>query len=198
MPILTAQEEGIEMMYRVQQRSPGSPLAEKALLRTADYYYADQQFDLAADTYAAYVRDYPRSPILDRVKLRQAFSNLAQFRGTRFDATPLIDARAELLEVTASYPQLAQEENLAAIIDRIDRTFAQKLYVTADFYRRTHYPRGAVYQYRYLERAYPQTPEAELARAELTKMPADALVDPAPAPGTGYAPATQPTIPEAQ
>ena len=28
MPILGAEEEGIEMMYRIEQRSPGSPLAE--------------------------------------------------------------------------------------------------------------------------------------------------------------------------
>ncbi|MGH7176661.1 MAG: hypothetical protein ACREJC_04710, partial [Tepidisphaeraceae bacterium] len=58
-PLLSATHEGIEMMYRIQQRSPGSPLAAKALLRTADYYFKDGQYDLSADAYAAYARSYP-------------------------------------------------------------------------------------------------------------------------------------------
>ena len=81
------------MLYRIQERSPGSPLAERALLRTADYYYNTGQFELASDAYAAYVRSYPRSPNVPRVRLRRAFASYAQFRGTKFDATSLLDAR---------------------------------------------------------------------------------------------------------
>ena len=40
--MFTAQEEAVEMLYRIQSRSPGSPLAEKAMLRTADFYFDDQ------------------------------------------------------------------------------------------------------------------------------------------------------------
>ena len=43
-PLFTAEEQAIEMLYRIQQRSPGSPLAEKALLRTADYYYSEADY----------------------------------------------------------------------------------------------------------------------------------------------------------
>ena len=71
-------------MLRVQQRSPGSPLAERALLRTADWYYSSADYDLAHDAYGVYVKNYPRSPMVPQVKLRQAFSSLAQFRGVRF------------------------------------------------------------------------------------------------------------------
>src|SRR5579864_631621 len=37
--VIPAYEEAVEMLYRIQERSPGSPLAEKALKRTADYYF---------------------------------------------------------------------------------------------------------------------------------------------------------------
>src|SRR5207253_4944771 len=94
-----AEDEAVEMLYRIQQRSPGSPLAEKALLRTGDYYYKDSEFDFAADVYAVFVHSYPRSPEVPKVKLRQAFSYYAQFRGLKFDATPIIDARQQLVEV---------------------------------------------------------------------------------------------------
>jgi len=183
-PFIHAYGEAIEMMFRIQQRSPGSPLAEKALLRTADWYYADSQFDFAADAYTSYIRSYPRSPVIPRVKLRQAFSYLAQFRGLRFDATPIIDARQQLQEIQANYPELAEEENVELVLQRIDDTFARKLYVTADFYKRTNEPRGAAYTYQYLINRYPNTPEAGRAQAELEKLPEWARAEAAaPAPG---------------
>lgn len=163
-PMFGAKEEAVEMLFRIQQRSPGSPLAEKALLRTADYYYANADYDLAEDAYGAYAKAYPRSPMVPRVKLRQAYSNLAQFRGLRFDATPVVDAKAQLQDIVANYPDLAAEENLSSVLERIDRTFARKLEVTADFYRRTHEPRAAAYIRGLLATSYPESAEAAHAR----------------------------------
>jgi outer membrane assembly lipoprotein YfiO len=168
--MLGSEEEAVEMMYRLQQRSPGSPLAEKALLRTADYYYSDRQYDLAVDAYQAYIKNYPRSPHIPRVKLRQAYANLAQFHGVRFDTTPITDAKTLLEEIVKSYPELAEQENIPALLKRIDETFAQKLAVTADFYRRTHEPAAAVYTYEYLEQTYPGTPEAIDAERSVAKI----------------------------
>ena len=172
------------MLFRIQERAPGSPLAERALLRTADYYYDRGQYDLAADAYAAYARGYPRSPVVPRVKLRQAFASLAQFRGRYYDATPLIDARAQLDALQSGYPELAKQEDVDDVLRRIDASMADKLYWTANFYRRTNEPRSAVYTYRYLISRYPGSPEADRARARLEQMPQWALADPAPTPAT--------------
>jgi len=175
MPIISATTEATEMLYRIQQRAPGSPLAEKALLRAADYYYATAQYDVAADAYAAYVRSYPRSPYLPRVRLRQAFSSLAQFRGVKFDATHIIDARQQLIDLAVAYPDVAAEEKVLALVDRIDAALADKLLVTGDFYRRTGKPRGAVYYYRTLLRTFPGYPQAREAERRLAEMPPSAL-----------------------
>lgn len=193
LPIVGREDEAIEMLYRIQQRSPGSPLAEKALLRTANYYYESADYDLASDAFGAYVQRYPRSPLVPQVRLRQAFANLAQFRGLRFDATPVIDARAQLTSIIADYPELAQEQNLQDIMQRIDGTFARKLYVVADFYRRTDAHLGAVYTYRFLINAYPDSPEAQLAKADLNRMPTWALESPPPGKGPIGLPSTQPS-----
>ena len=193
MKILPAEDEAVDMLYRIQSRSPGSPLAEKALLRTADYYFATSQFDLAADTYAAYAKNYPRSPVDGRVRLRQAYSTLAQFRGTMFDPTPLIDSRALMGDLTAGYPDLAASENIPAVVDRIDLTFAKKLYNTGDFYIRTHEPAGAVYTWRYLIKAYPKSVEAAKARTQLARMDPKYLKGVEPESANGYSPATTAT-----
>jgi len=168
--ILSGVDEAIEMLYRVQQRAPGSPAAEKALLRTADYYYENGDSELASDAYAAYVRSYPRSPNVPKVRLRQAFSALRQFRGTKFDATPVIDARQQLVDLAAAYPELAEKENVKALLERIDASLAAKMIETAAFYRRTGQPKAAAYYYRYIMRTFPVAPEAARAKAELASL----------------------------
>jgi outer membrane assembly lipoprotein YfiO len=197
MPLFEAYDEAIEMLYRIQQRSPGSPLAEKSLLRTADFYYATSQFDLAKDAYASYIRGYPRSPRIPRIKLRRAFSSLALFHGLKFDATDIIDARAELVDIQRDYPQLADEENVPAVIARIDSAFGRKILEVGAYYERVHLPKAAVYHYRYLAETYPNSAEADEARRRIATMPAWALQDPPPPAGDGYAPSTQPSQPSA-
>ena len=190
MRILSRDGEAVEMLFRIQQTSPGSPLAEKALLRTADYYYQDLQYDLAADAYGMYVKSYPRSPIVPKAKLRQAFSSLAQFRGVKFDPTPLLDARTQLLDIAKQYPKLAEDENVPMVIEKIDSTFAAKLFYDADFYRRTKQPDSAVYVYRLLIETYPTSTEAKSAQKWLTRMPASSLATRQPPEGVGYLPAS--------
>ncbi len=186
LPLVSADEEAIEMLYRIQQRSPGSPLAEKALLRTADYYYSNSDYDLAHDAYGAYIKNYPRSPMVPQVKLRQAFSSLAQFRGIRFDPSTMMDARAELSDITMAYPDLAKEENVSSVIAAIDQTLAAKLFETADFYRRTRESRGAAYMYRYLILMYPNSSQAVSAKTALTRLPLWALDQPEPQLGSPF------------
>ncbi len=182
-PFLTADDEGVEILFRIQERAPGSPIAERALLRTADHYYDSTQYDLASDAYAAYARSYPRSPEVPRVRLRQAFASLAQFRGLRHDATPVIDAKAQLEDVQAEYPELAERENVADVLERIDGILAARVAATADFYRRTNEPQAAAYNWRYLAENFPETTEAARARRQLEGTPAWALEIPGPSGG---------------
>jgi outer membrane assembly lipoprotein YfiO len=177
--ILPAEDEAVDMLYRIQQRAPGSLLAEKALLRTADWYYSTSAFDLAADAYAAYERNYPRSPYLARVRLRRAYSDLAQFRSTWHDPTHLLDARAQLVDMIAAYPELADQEDLPALLARIDDSLADKVYRTADFYRRTSKPQAARYYYNYLVATFPKSPKLDDARRRLAELPAVASEAPA-------------------
>ena len=198
LPIVGAEDEAIEMLYRIQERSPGSPIAERALRRTADYYFDTSQFDLAADAYGAFIRSYPRSPQVPQVRLRQAFSSLAQFRGPLFDATPLIDARAQFKSIQARYPDLAAEANVPQWIERIDADLARKVYLTAEFYGRTNKRGGAVYLYRYVIQTYPNSREAEMARRALATMPAWALRQAPPPPSNPEAAAQPPPLPQQQ
>ena len=176
-PLLTQGSEAVEMLFRIQQRAPGSPLAEQSLLRTADFYYNDGQYDLAADTYAAFLRSYPRSPRSGVVRLRQAFANLAQFRGLRFDPTPAIDARAQLVALADIDPPLAKQYDVPGLITRIDRALAGKEMLKADFYQRIDEPTAAARLYTVVETSYPTLPESKDAAARLAKLDVPAEPD---------------------
>lgn len=189
-PMIGQEDNAIEMLFRIQERSPGSPLAERALLRTADYYYDNADYDFASDVYRAYADRYPRSPEMPRVRLRQAYSSLAQFRGLDFDATPLVDARAQLEDILKSDPELAERENIAEVIEGIDARMASKLYRRANYYRRTNQPQAAAFTYRSIISQYPDAPEARRARRRLARLPA------APANRPAGADVPQPTEPD--
>jgi outer membrane assembly lipoprotein YfiO len=191
--LIGEEDEAVEMLYRIQARVPGSPLAQKCLLRTADYYYAHGDFELAHDTYGYFIKSFPRAKQVPQAKLRQAFSSLAQFKGIRFDPTALYNARTELVDFSMAYPEMAEEENVAGIISRIDQALARKLFVTAEYYRNTQKWHGAVYMYRYLILTYPNAVDVPEARRRLAGMPGDALKDAQPRPGTDYTPPGDPT-----
>jgi outer membrane assembly lipoprotein YfiO len=193
LPIIDGEEEAIEMLFRIQQRSPGSPLAEKALLRSAQFYMERGDYDLASDAYGAYIRSYPRSPDIAEIRMKRAFANVSQFRGLKFDSGPMIDAKAQFMEVALQHPETAQQYDIPAIVAEIDTTFARKMLETADFYRRTGKSRGAAYTYEQVVKRFPNTPEAQVAQEQLARLPgyetpkpaeepaADGVQPPAPA-----------------
>src|SRR5262249_43367567 len=112
--------------------------------------------------------------------------------GLKFDATPIIDARAELLDIERDYPKMAADENVPTVIEQIDKAFAGKLLDSADFYQRTGEPRAAAYFYAFLIDTYSASPEAAEARKRYSLLPASAKNGPKPPRANGFAPATQP------
>ncbi len=171
LPILGAEDEAVEMLYRIQQRSPGSPIAERALLRTANYYFATRDYDLAEDAYGAL---HARIPAQSQHPRSKAPPGLLRLRAVPWPALrgDAPDRCAErLLAVEAEYPELARRADVRAMLAQIDATMAKGLYIRADFYRRTHEPRGTAFVYRYLIEAYPNSPEAAKARTQLAKLP---------------------------
>jgi outer membrane assembly lipoprotein YfiO len=159
--ILGRTDEALDMLFRIQQRAPASPISERALLRTADFYWADAQWDLAADAYGTFARSFPRTPFIEEVRLREAYSNLAQYNGPLYDPTPVLNARAQLLAIADDFADASDRENIPDRIEFIDRQTARRLYLTADFYRRTGKPDAAVHVARQLVEKFPELPEAQ-------------------------------------
>lgn len=170
MPIVDQRESALDMLIRIQQRAPASPIAERALLRTAQYYWNDGQFDLAADAYGFYAQRFARSPYAIDARLREGLSNLAQFVGPLYDPKPVIEGRAQLAQMVVDHPDVARQNDLPGKIVWADRQLARKLYLEADFYRRTHKPDSAIHLCKRVIELYPNLSEADDARKLLTRL----------------------------
>jgi len=169
MRILSATDDAIELLDRIQDRQRGAPLAERAGIRVADYYYENGKFPEAADSYSDFLKRYPYSQYVRKAEIRRAESSLANFRGVKFDFTPLYDAREQFATVAENYKQSAVDLQTRAIDDRIYQLEGAKELEIARYYWRAGRRHAAAYYYKRVKENWPGTTMANEARDELSR-----------------------------
>lgn len=160
MRILDASDEAEELLIRVQERLPGSRLAEQAAMELADFYYSRRQMALAVDMYSIFIENYPDSRWLTKARVRLIGAHLATFKGPEFDISGLREARAKLTELQAIEPATAREIGAEGIINRIDESNASKLLHNAQWYWKVNDPIAAEITIRRLIKKYPRSQSA--------------------------------------
>jgi len=135
--IVNATDEAEELLIRIQERLPGSNLAEEAGLELGDFYFRRGEMSLAADAYDLFIQNYSKSPHLTTARRRLIAANLAAFKGPEFDATGLNDARQRLIEMKAVEPAAAQQLGADALLAGIDERHAEKMLETVRWYLST-------------------------------------------------------------
>ncbi len=139
-----ASSVGVELMMRIQERAPGSQLAEDAAITLADYFYRTRELSLAAEMYGIFLINYPKSPHRMHALLRQIYANVAQFKGPAYDASPLIEAKALIEQFQQEYPQQAEELGITdALLARLDESAAAQMLNTAQWYLKRKDPFSA-------------------------------------------------------
>lgn len=159
----SADDEAEEILIRIQERAPGSELGERASLTLADYYFDSAQMHKAAEAYDIFLLNYPRSQHRERAMRRVIQSNLATFKGPRFDPTGLLDAAARLRAYQAEFPAAAERMGVDALLVRIEESLALKHLYHAQWYERREKPISAAYMYRRVVQDYPRTAAAQEA-----------------------------------
>ena len=157
MRIVDASEEAQELLIRIQERMPGSRLAESAGITLGDYYFSRRKMTLAVDAYSLFIENYPRSEYVGKARRRLIFSHLASFKGPEFDAAGLYEARELLLDLQAIEPAAAEQTGADALLVRVDESDAQKMLATARWYWKTENAIAAEFTIRKLVRKYPRS-----------------------------------------
>lgn len=155
--ILGTEDEAQELLIRIQERLPGSRLAEQAGMELADFYFRKRDLRMAAEAYDLFVENYPRSADVNKARLRLIYSYLADYRGPKYDASGLEEARLRLEDLRAREPGLAQRIGVEALLVRIYESDARKLLVTAEWYLSIDDPISAEMTIQRLVRRYPDS-----------------------------------------
>jgi outer membrane protein assembly factor BamD (BamD/ComL family) len=157
MRIASAVDEAEEILIRIQERMPGSQLAEQAGLALAALYFRQRRMNLAAEAYAIFIEKYPRSPHRAMARRRLIYANIAAFKGPQFDIVGLLEAKAELQQLQVQRPVEAEQIGANALISRIEESQATKLLNTAKWYDRVGDPVAAERTLRALVRHFPRS-----------------------------------------
>jgi outer membrane protein assembly factor BamD (BamD/ComL family) len=163
--LVSGAEEAEELFIRIQERLPGSALAEQAGLALGDFYFRRSEMSLAADAYAIFLESHPRSAQVGLARRRLIYAHLAAFKGPDFDAGGLDEARTRLRQLKTLEPAGAERIGADAILERIDDSHARKLLATAGWYRARGDAIAAELTLRRLLRRFPRTPAAREAVA---------------------------------
>jgi len=155
--IIDAGPEAQEILIRIQERLPGSSLAERAGMELADYYFRIRDMALAVDAYDVFIKNYPRSKQINVARRRLIASHLAQFKGPAYDATGLVEAAVKIKELQAIEPAVAQQMGAEALLVRIYESEAAKLGLQARWYRQTEDFIASERTVRRLFRDYPRS-----------------------------------------
>jgi len=172
-----ADDTGVELLIRVQERLPGSALGERASIDIGDYYFDKGDMEMAAEAYDLFLLNYPNSRQREWAMLRQIQASLARYKGPEFDPSGLTDAAQRLREYQRDYPAAAEKIGADALMVRINESLAKKKLVTARWYEERGLERGAITMYRNVIEDYPGSAAALEALDEL-KERGEPLVDP--------------------
>lgn len=154
-----------EIYIRTGERVPGSELAERALLSLADYYYARRDMPLARDSYDVYLLNFPDGPNAQHARARRIYTDIARFKGPRYDASGLLDAEVRIRNFLARYGQAARDAGIdEGLITRIDESIAAQQLDAAQWYLTQDDWPSARYTLRRLLRSHPESIAAQRAQ----------------------------------
>jgi outer membrane protein assembly factor BamD (BamD/ComL family) len=162
MRIENARPTGEELLIRTQERVPGSALAEEAAMTLADHYYSRRELKLAAEMYSIFRQNFPDSPRVQRAMLREIESNIARFKGPRYDGSGLLDAKLLIEEYQREFPADAIRSGITEGLNAwIDESAAQQVLDTARWYIKVNDEASARFVLARLIRRHPATDAAD-------------------------------------
>ncbi len=124
-----------EIILRINERLPGSRLGERALLLLADYYYREHRLRMAAETYDVFLSIFPNSEKRSLAMQRRTYANIAQFKGTHYDPTKLIDSQYQIQRYRREFPAQSEKAGMSdALAARIEESLAAQMLGSARWY----------------------------------------------------------------
>lgn len=155
---------GEELLIRAQERMPSSAIGEEAAIRLADHYFARRDMKMAAEMYDIFLENYPESDRAKHARINQIYAHIGQFKGPKYDASGLTDAKLLIERFKRRYPAEAEAAGITEGLEtRIDESAARQYLETARWYMQRNDEASAQFTLRRLLRKHPRSAAAQVA-----------------------------------
>ncbi len=155
--IAGAEKTGEQLLILVDERMPGSQLAETANIQLADYYFRSGNLEAADTVYELFIRFNLSSRHRKHALLRRVQASIGQFKGPKYDATMLTDAELLIRDFKQEYPLDAERENMDGLLARIEESKAAQQLDKARWYMKRKDSPSAQFMLKRLVRDHPTT-----------------------------------------
>ena len=168
-PLFDTRGHALKAYEHVRLNDPTGPLADDALMASANSYFVHGQYEDAAYHYDLLRKEYPKSEHQKHAHLLCLESKQRMYQGPMYDGTPLKEA-SEIADQTLMRfgPTLqAERDRVIEAKNRIVEQQAERDWAMAQYYEKNRYYGAARYYYNALIQTYPHTRFAQLAQQRL-------------------------------
>jgi outer membrane protein assembly factor BamD (BamD/ComL family) len=170
-PLIDTQGHAIRALEHVRHNNPTGPLADDAVLRVADEYMKNKDYETAALYYDQLITDHPKSPFLQRAQLATIDARMKGYQGPEYNGSGLEKSREMVKQTMATFPDRpAGNETLYHTLDVINDQEAERTFVVGDYYRRAGYPQSAEFYFAKIPQRWPKSPWAVKAKTQLASL----------------------------
>lgn len=173
LPLFDTLGRALKTYENIRLNDPTGPLADDAIMATANSYFRHGRFNDADYQYELLRKEYPRSDHQMNAHILGLQCKLRRYQGPDYDGTPLEEAKQLVKqqrmqfggELDAKYRQ-----SLATIEAQIQRELATREFTMAKHFDDIAEYGSAKFYYGQVLKNYPTTPLAEQSRERLTAL----------------------------
>jgi outer membrane protein assembly factor BamD (BamD/ComL family) len=154
----------------IRLNDPTGPLADDALMATANAYFFRGRYDDADYHYELLRREYPKSDHQFEAHLLGLQCKLRMYQGPEYDDTPMKEAERLIKQLRIQFAaELSPEERerVDEVEARIHQNWAQRDWQMAQFFEGRDQYGAARYYYEQIVQAYPQSDMAAKSRTRM-------------------------------
>jgi len=171
-PLFDTHGHGVEAFDSVRINDPRGPLADDAIMATANAFFVRGRWSDADYYYTLLRNDYPKSEFQVQAHVLGLQAKLKLYQGPDYDGKALLEAEELIDQMLVQFPrELADErERLLTSKAEVRAQRAYREWHTAQFYEKGEYYAAARYYYNVLVKDYPGTEFAKQAETRLAQI----------------------------
>ena len=173
LPLFDTLGRAIKAYENIRLNDPTGPLADDAIMATANSYFRRGRYNDADYQYALLIKEYPRSDHQFNAHELGVQCNLRRYQGPDYDGTPLEEAQTLIRQQKqqfASELNAEQRTRLAEIDAQLIRELANREFAMAQHFDEIEEYGSAKFYYGQVLKEYPTTPFGEQARVRLAEL----------------------------